>query len=493
MDYPQIKRRIIFGFAWESATKLIVQVVSWATTIIVARILTPSDYGVVAVSGIFVGLLVVISQMGLAEGLINKKTLSRSEEDAVFWLSMLLAFVIFAILFILAPLIAHFYQMDMLTEIIRVSALVLVLSNVKVVPFALAMRNMDFRYRSLAEMGGNIVMAITVVYLAVTGFGAWSLVWSVLAKETFITLAYLPLLRHIPRMTLQFSKVLGIFAFGFKLMCSRVLEYLTLTSDVFMIGSFLGQQTVGYYSVAYTVSTMPMDKVGTIFNRIAFPAFSRVKDQGPHSRAIFLQMHRYLIMISYPVLLGLALVADDAVSLLLTTKWKAIVPFVQALCIINLLRVSGMLMPYTLAGRGKASLVLAFHVVSAIVLPAAFALGVQWGAYGVIYAWMLAYPPLYLLLLQFMLKELDLGVKIFLNSSKSVLLACIVMTSAVFATRYLLAELPAYARLAVSVAVGIATYVGTFFFFYRGELEEVKRTVLSLRVKSQPNQVTGAG
>lgn len=481
MEYGRVVQRVLTGFAWEGATKIVVQIVSWATTIIVARILLPSDYGLVAVSGVFVGVLIVVTEMGLAEGLINTTTVTKEQEDGLFWLSLMLSGVIYVFLFVSAPLIASLYEMDRLTEIIRVSALVLIFSSLKVVPYSIAMRNMDFRYRAIVETTGQLASAATVLSLAIYGFGVWSLVLGVIAMQLITVAAYLPLLKRFPRFIIRIPGLWSILVFGIKLMASKVLGFFMLRADVFIIGLFLGQRPVGYYSMAYHFATIPLDQIGSIFHTITFPALSRIKQNKPQARRLFLQMHRYLLMIAYPILLGLAAVAEDAIVLLLTEKWKPIVPLLQVLCVVNLLRVSGMLMPPTLEGCGNANRVLMFHIVAIIVLPAAFTIGVQWGLTGVLYAWVIAYPPIYCFLLYSVMRELDLKLRELLKSERATLTASLVMVVAVVSLRFLPIDLPMLARLVLSIGVGASVYLGVFAFAYPRELVELKKGIGLLR------------
>jgi len=257
---------VLSGFAWEASARLTVQVVSFVTTIFVARILSPADYGIVAVSGVFVGLFHIFTEFGLSQGLINKEEVSVEEESTIFWLSLIIAGLAFALIWIIAPFIERMYAMPNLGFVIRVSALALPLTSLRVVPLAKALRKLNFRYRAITEAMGQLVSAIVVVTLALNGYGLWSLVISYLISQLIMTIAYLPLLGSLPSLIIRLDKAREVINFGSRMMGANIIEYLVSRADVFIIGYALGQQIVGFYSMAFQLAALPLDKIGAMFN-----------------------------------------------------------------------------------------------------------------------------------------------------------------------------------------------------------------------------------
>lgn len=480
MDKGTIVRKVISGFAWEGSTKLIIQVFSWFTTIFVARLLSPEDYGVVAISGIFIGVLAIIADMGFMSALINQKEVTRDEIDCIFWLNAVLSLILFAAIYLLAPFIAHFYKSDVLVDIIRVSALVLPLSSLQLVPTALAMRNMDFRYRALADMAGQFAVSVSAITLALNGFGVWSLVYSVVIGRFVVLLIYLPLLEHFPRFMFSIRKVWHMVRYGTHLMMSQILEFLTHQSDVFVISIFLTQQQLGYYSMGFQLATMPLEKIGSIFNRIAFPSISRIKEDLEQSKNLFINMHKYLLILSFPILTGVAIVAEDLIILVLTEKWLPIVPILQTLCILNLLRVSGMIMPYFVAGMGKSSCVFKYHLLGAMLLPIAFLVGVQFGIIGVLVSWFIVFPILYYYILNVLSNEMKFGLKEFVYSSRSPFVATLIMALSIYAIQRTL-YLDHIYNLALSVSIGVISYIIVYRIFFASELNAVREKYFEIK------------
>jgi len=481
MNNQSIKKKILSGFAWEGATKIIVQSVTWVTTIVVARILVPEDYGIVAISGIFIGLLGVITDMGFMSALINKEKITQEEQDSAFWLTLLLSLVLFALVYASAPFLAMLYDSEILVDIIRMSAFILPLTSLKIIPTTIAMRSLNFKYRAVTDMVGQFVTSISSVLMAMNDFGVWTLIYSVLIGQTVVVIAYLPLMKAIPKLTIQIRKMKEIITYGTHIMLAQMLEFFTMRADIFIIGLFLPEKQVGYYSMGYQLSTIPLDKIGALFNRVAFPSISRIKEDIQATRSLFVNMHKYLLVIAFPVLVGLMLVADDLTVLLLTEKWEPLIPIIQALCMLNLLRVSGMIMPYVLAGVGRSDYVLKFHVLSSVLLPIAFLIGVQQGLYGVLAGWFIAYPFLYFYILRLLVNIIGLEMKQFLLSIKPTIVSTFFMFVVVSVVKLYLPEGSHAFNLGITIPLGAASYIAIFYLLFKNELYELKQGIAELR------------
>ena len=475
------QRRVLAGFAWQGATKFAVQAISWIGTIVVARLLAPADYGLMAIAGIFISLMALIMEMGLAQGLVQRSEITPQQEDAVFWLSLLLGGGLFLLLFLTAPLIADFYRMPELTALLRLCAVGLVISSLKAVPFAMLMRRMDFRSRALVEMTGSLCSMLTVVALAFSGFGVWSLAWGALVQQSIVSAGFLRKMRRWPRPRLHLSHIRGILSFGLNVTGANIAYVVSSQAGVFIIGKFLGGHLTGIYSLALQLATMPLDKIGAVFNQVGFPALARVKDDDQQCRALFRDLHRYLLFIAYPILFGMAVVAEDMVDVLLGQKWLAAAPILQVICAVNVMRISGMLITPLLNSRGRAREAFHYSLAGALLLPPAFLAGVQFGIEGVVIAWLAAYPLLYIMLLRYLYREIAVGLGELVTDSRPTLTATILMAGAVLLFQELAAGFHPALRLIGSVGLGALVYVAAFLIFYGEQVARIREAVRALR------------
>jgi O-antigen/teichoic acid export membrane protein len=369
-----------------------------------------------------------------------------------------------------------------LTNILRVAGLGLPIAAWRSVPYSVQLRAMNYRYRALVEMTGQFIQAALVVTFALHGFGAWSLVFGYLVAQLFTSIAFSVKGPKIGRPTLSTKGIEGILRFGVRITGARGLGFAVSSSDMAMITSLLGARAAGVYSVAFNLASAPLDKIGAIFNRVAYPAVARVNDDAEKSRRFLIQLHFTLLAVASPALVGAALVAPDLVAVLLTDKWEAAVPVLQVVCIANIVRLSGMLLPVILEARGRAGLVLRFQIVSAVLMPLGFFIGSHWGLMGVTAAWLLVYPIIYLWLMHLAMNELGMRMRDLLRSVVPVVGANIVMAAAVFGVRELTGDFSHVPRLLMSIATGAAAYaLGMLLFVPKSYWREVRATAASLR------------
>ena len=467
------RSKVIKGFAWEGATKLIIQAMSWASTIIVARLLSPEDYGIVAISGVFIVLLTVVAGMGFSAGLINKKRISNNEITGIFWLGLLIAFILTVAMILAAPFIEVMFDMPGLANIIIVSSTVFVFVNLKCVPTAIVLREMNFKYRSLVDMAAQFASILTVITMAYLGYGAWSLVFGTLAGHIISTLAYIPYMRNIGFFAINWLEIKYVVSFGAKVMLSRLIDSFTLLLPTFLVGLVLNQKTVGQYSMAEQLGKIPLNKIGVIFNRVLFPAISRIKDDIDYSRLLFFKFHRVLLMISFPVLTGIAIISPDLVVFLFTEKWAPIVPIIQFICTLNLIQVSSMIMPSILNGAGKPGIVFRYRLLFLVLIPVASIIGLQWGVMGMLISWCFVYPVTY----GYILIQLSLHLKFtlleFFKTFFSVIVATIIMVTVLLVEKEFMVDFNMFNRLIFLVLSGALTFGCIYYFYFFKEVKEI--------------------
>jgi len=479
-----LRGKMLKGFAWETTAKLTIQILSWVSTIVVARLLDPSDYGLAAIAMLFTQFFDMLVDMGLPQSLIHKVNTTRDEEDGVFYFSLALGVVLYAVMFMIAPTIASLYGIPELADVMRVVGISAIFVGLKVVPFAKLSQRMDFRYRSTVEIVANFWAVITALSLAYMGYGVWTLIVTNLVMHAVTTLAYLRRLDHVPRPRFNPAKVWNIFEYGLRIFGSNLMYFFYSRAPTFVAGKFVSTALVGQYNLASSLASIPMDKIGVIFNRVGLATFARLKEDHAEVRRYFLTMHRYLLIISFPVLLGLATVADDVVSILLTDKWGMAGTLLQILCIGSMFKVSAMIPQYgLLLGIGRASLVMRYHLASLILIPLGAVVGIQFGIVTMTWALVLAFVPLYLMLMNYALREIGASFLDLLKSASPAFLGSMAMATVVLLIKMEMANVGPFLRLGVCATAGAITYVGFVALVYRGHVNEIRDGLSMLRSK----------
>lgn len=477
MNRQEVTKKLLSGFAWEGSARLITQTAAWISTFWVIRLLTPDDYGIVAISGIYIGIIAVVCEMGFGYGLINKKEISEEEEDSILWIGIIISFSLYALVYFSASYIEKFYGIEHLAAIMRTAGLILIISSVKTVTMSLAMRELRYKYRAILVMSGRLTSSISSVTLAMAGFGAWSLVFSTLINHTIVAIGFAACMRRLPLLRINIKKVIPIMTYGSQLMMSNILGFITSRSATFFVSIFFGQTAVGIYSFANQLAQIPLDKAGALFNSVAFPALSRLQDDKEGFRSTFLNMHKYLLMLGFPTLLILIIFTEPLVKLILTEKWLSAVPIIKILSLINLLRLSSMLIPNVLAALGNARKVFNYNIAACIILSIGFLIGTRFGLIGVAASWLFSYPLLYIYLWSTLRKDIDIPKKTIISSVKPIITCSSILSIYGFSIIFLF-EIDNIYKLAITGTGAGIIYLGSMYLFFRTEVQNIKNTIL---------------
>ena len=471
--------KVISGFKWEASTRLIVQISSWVSTIWVARLLTPDDYGIVGISGIFTGLLLKMAGMGLGQALVNLKDPKEYDFANVFWGSGLLSLFCYLILFLLAPYIADYYEVPELKNVLRFGGTIIVLSAMSIVPQALVMRNMNFKAAALIYMFANFIVTILTLAFAYLNFRYWSLVLSTWISEIFILIAFTRMVRFLPSRPSNVATMMPLFKYGANIVSATLIGYLNWQWATIYSGSFLGKTITGHFQMAHTLAGLPMTKIGELFNKIAFPSFSRIKEDTQRTKSVFLVMHRYLFMITLPMFIGLAVVVDLLIPILLGEKWIPIIVPVQILCVLNVFRISAQIIPSILEGIGNTRANVHYQALLVPIMGISMLIGVQWGLNGMLIAWALSYPIAYIHLLRVLFKNLNIHASEFWQSILPTIVSATVMVGCIVFFTYLIkiVELNSFILLAFKVLVGVVSFYGCYFVLNKQHLIDMLRLV----------------
>jgi O-antigen/teichoic acid export membrane protein len=487
-DPCKMTNRVASAFAWEGSTKLFVQIISWISTIWVAKLLAPEDYGVVAISGLFTGVLALISEFGIGAGLITRRDVSEDEFRRCFWLGLIGSALLYALLFLAAPLIGRLYGIAELPAIIRVASLGLLISGLKIVPYSQVMRALNYRFRALTEMLGQFLQAISVIGFAMHGFGPWSLVYGYLIGQGTVAIVFFSRTASPWPMNASLHGLGDLVAFGTRITGARLLAFFVSSADMMIISATLGQRSAGLYSVSANLATAPLDKIGSIFNRVAFPLVARMQDEPERARALLAKFHFFLLACVSPALVGVALTSREVVPALLNSQWADAADILAILCISNVVRLSGMMLPSILEGLGRAEKVLAYQAFSATLLPLGFLVGSHWGLKGVAVSWLVVFPVIYTWLVISTTRALQMTVGALLGRVVPVILANLAMAAVVTVSRHLLVDYPLYWRLAWLIALGAITYLLSLVLLsareQRQEAMGLLRSLRSLRARS---------
>jgi teichuronic acid exporter len=336
-----LKLRALSGVRWTVSARILVQAITWPSTIIVMRLLNPHDYGVVAMSTIVIGFVGLFGEPGIAAGLVQTHELREDTSRAASALIALLNLVLLAILVLGAPSIAVWFREPELVPVVRVASLSLLMTAIATVPQAHLERNLHFRELAVALIAGNLIGSLVTIVCAAVGFGVWSLVIGTLtmsAVRSVVTIAY-----NRSAVWPDFSKGFGparhLLHFSAHMLSNRILWYWTMNLDVVVLGRLVRSAEVGSYSVGSNLASIPGDKAMDAVNRVSFPTLSRMRLDHAHFNRTYERILRMLALYGFLVAWGLAAVAPEFVRVVLSDKWRTAVIPLAMLAIIQPLRI----------------------------------------------------------------------------------------------------------------------------------------------------------
>ena len=464
-----MKQKVLSGLRWSVGGKAASQLAVWASTIIVMRLLQPEDYGLMAMAAFFISLCLLINELGMGAAIVQAKEVTERMVRQVFGLVLLVNAVFFIILTAGSPLIARFFDEPRLVGIVSALALQFLMMAVSVIPNALLSREMDFRSKSIVEVIGMIASAIVTLILAWTGAGVWSLVIGSLVGVAIRSVGFCIIKPYCKRPTFNFSDFADRAKFGGYISVNRILWYLYSQADVFIVGKLLGKTLLGYYSVAMHVASLPMQKVGSILQQVALPAYSQLQDNRELAATYVLKASRIISFFAFPIFFGISSVAAEVVTVALGEKWLPAIMPLQLLSLIIPLRTVQISIGPAVNGLGRPDVNVRNLIVACIVMPVSFYIGSFWGLLGVSLAWIIAYSLWFVYMLSRSLKVIGATMTEFFKTMQLPTLYSTAMYGGVYLVKFLLTRLDAniVVTLVAMVFTGAIVYGGGMWLFSR--------------------------
>lgn len=325
--------RILSNLIWRFAERAGAQIVSFIVSIVIARLLSPSDYGVVALITVFIAILQVFVDSGLGNALIQKKNADNIDFSTVFFVNIIFCFILYCLLFIASPHIAKFYGDSSITAYMRVLGFTIIISGVKNIQQAYVSKNMLFKKFFFSTIGGTIIAGVIGIIMALKDFGTWALVAQQVTNLTIDTLILWVTVKWRPICAFSFNRLKGLFNFGWKLLVASLLETLYTNVRQLIIGKLYSPSELAQYNRGYQFPNLVVYNVNASIDSVLLPAMSQSQDD----RRIVKEMTRKSIKMSTfimaPLMLGLAATGTSLVGLLLTDKWLPSVSFMRIFCI----------------------------------------------------------------------------------------------------------------------------------------------------------------
>ena len=333
MSEENLKKRTIKGFGWNFLDNILNRGISFVVGIVLARLLSPSEYGLIGIIMIFIAIFNSIVDSGLGSALIRKNDCTEEDYDTVFHSNLFLSIIMSLLFFLCAPLIADFFNEPQLKPLAQVMSCTLIINALSIIQNTLLLKQLDFKGKMVISMISSLASGAAGIAMAYSGYGVWSLVGQQISRQVLYTTLLWLHNRWIPRLRFSKSSFHELFGFGWKLLVSGLID--TVWKEIYqvVIGKFYTPATLGLYSRAHQFSTIFSSNLTSVVQSVSFPALSKVQDPPEKLTRGFRTVNKRSLMISFDMMFGMMAVAEPMVKVLIGDKWLPCVPFLQIICL----------------------------------------------------------------------------------------------------------------------------------------------------------------
>lgn len=456
-------KNILSNLLWKFLERGGVQIIQTIVQLILARVLSPEDYGVTAIILVFINIATVFIQSGLGSALVQKLEPTENDYSSVFYINIFISFLMIAVLYFCSPLIAHFYNMSILTPVLRVCSLSLFFNALWHVHIAILQKKLMFKKLFAANTASGLLAGIISILAAYKGFGVWALVMYQVLNSLISTVIIWVLVPWRPKLLFSWGSIKELFGFGSRLLVSSLIDTVYGNIQPLVIGKFFSSSDLGYYNQGKQIPNVLVNNLNGSIQGVMFPVFSEYQNNQYRLKQLVRRSIVTSCFIVFPMMAGLVAVARPMTLLLLTEKWLPSVPFMQISCIIYALWPIHTANLQAINAVGRSDIFLKLEIIKKIVGIAILCGTVPFGIYpmlwgtvasGVISSFINAYPNRKLLGYSYFEQIKDILPSLFLSLAMAGV--CLLV---------LLLNLNNWLTLILQIIIGVAFYAAGAWLF----------------------------
>lgn len=458
MENKKTKSKILFSLFWKLMERGATQGISFIISIILARLLLPEDYGLIALVTIFISLSRVFVQSSFNTALIQKKDANEVDFSSVFYLSLFIAVLLYVILFFTAPLISMFYDKPQLIQVFRVLSITLFFGAVNSIQNAVIARKMQFKKLFFSSLGAIIISGTIGIVTAYQGFGVWALVIQQLVNGFMVTAILWFTVKWRPKLIFSFQRVKGLFSYGWKLLVSTLIDNLYMSLRSLIIGKIYTPDMLGYFNRGKQFPQLLVSNINGSIQSVMLPTLAAEQDNRKRVKEMVRRSIVTSSFILFPMMIGLAVVAEPLVKILLTDKWLPCVPFLQIFCISYALWPIHTANLQAINALGRSDIFLKLEIIKKIIGLIILGVSIFFGVYaialggvlsGIISTFINAYPNKELLNYSYKEQWKDIMPSLLISIVMGVVVYCINFVG-----------LNSWITLLIQIILGVVLYIG---------------------------------
>jgi PST family polysaccharide transporter len=457
------------GVKWSSISQIGRQLMQLVTTIILTRLLSPSDFGLVGMAMVVTGFVALFHDFGTSATVIQKKVASEVFLSSIFWVNAAFGLLAMVIIFAFAPLAANLYHEPRVSLILKLLSLSFLISGLSIVQQAILERELAFKKLARVEMVAGVSSSFVCIGAALLGAEVWSLVYQTLMSVTVTTVLLWTSSDWRPKAVFHWGEVRSVRSYSLNLTGFYIFNYFARNADTVLIGRFLGAQNLGYYMMAYRIMFYPIQTISAVIGRVMFPVYSQIQEDEARFRRIYLKVIGAIGLITFPMMMGVWGLAQTLVLTLFGSQWKPVMILAPVGLIQSIVTTVGTIYQ----AKGRTDWMFRLGVATGLIAVLAFVIGLQWGIVGVAGAYTIAtilclYPNFTVPFKLINLKMQDLG-----DTLWRPFLGSLMMLGGILGLKYAFPPgLTSGKILCILVPVGIIIYLAASWWMNREQAEE---------------------
>jgi len=374
-----LKKKTVHGVSWSVIDNIASSGISFLVGIVLARILSPAEFGILGMITVFIAVSNSIVDSGFSNALIRKNDAKDIDYNTVFYFNLLLGCLLYLILFISANAISLFFKEPLLIPVIRVMGLVLIINAISIIQRTLLVKNVDFKTQTKVSLISSLTSGIVGIGMAVYGFGVWSLVGQQISKQLLNTIFLWVYSAWRPAKEFSRQSFNELFGFGSKLLVSGLIDTIYKNIYYLIIGKFYSAVQLGQYTRAEQFSMVFSSNLTSVVQRVSYPVLSSIQDEGERLKQAYRRVIKSTMLVTFACMLGLAAVAKPLILILIGEKWLPAVGFIQILCFAEMLYPLHAINLNMLQVKGRSDLFLKLEIIKKVIAILPISLGVFYG------------------------------------------------------------------------------------------------------------------
>ena len=378
-------RQALNGAFWTYTEKFGAQVISFGVSILMARMLHPSEFGLIGMLTVFIALGQTLIDSGLTQSLIREKEPTQKDYSTVFIFNLTGSIIVYLLIYLAAPYISKFYEQEQLINITRIYCLSFIINAFSTIQITKLTKELNFKTQLLVSLPSLIISSAFGLFFAIKGFGVWSLVYMYLIQSTLKSLQFWFHSKWRPSLVFDKESFLHHFEYGYKLGLSGMISSIFSNIYPVIIGKFFSPASLGFYDRANAIRNVPLSQLISTLNKVTFPLFAKINEDDMRLKNVYKQIMQTVIFFIAPVMLILSVLSEPVILFLLSDKWLPSAEYMQILCIAGILSPFHIYNLNILKVKGRSDLFLKLEIIKRIIIILTLVISIQFGVIGVIW------------------------------------------------------------------------------------------------------------